>query len=374
MSVKVLLVTGIFPPDLGGPATFNFKFAQWASQNHYEIKVLTYFDFKEQKIDLPLISIVRVNRNLNIFMRYLKMIQKIIWHGFQSDVILANGCFIELSISRIFFIRPLITKIPGDPLWERARNNGATNLGIRDYQLLKQNVLQRILRNLTSKSMIASRFVITPSRELAIIVTSWGIKSESIKVIPNGVDLKFFHPHRTAQIDFDVVTMARLVPWKGIRELIKVCAELNLSLAVIGDGPEKQSLIALSDQSGAKVKFFGSLSQNEAMKIMSTSKIFVLNSEYEGFPHALVEAMALELICVARAHTGCEEIILDATNGYLVDPTLPHKSLPTILGQISEGKIGDGTGTRARVFVLEHFSFERTFESIGTLISRSVQK
>ncbi len=368
----MLLITGIFPPDLGGPATFNSKFAYWAINQDFRIRVLTYSDAKIYEQDDAKLRITRINRNQNIAIRYLKMILRIIFHGFRSDIILANGCFIELSVSKSFLVRPLITKIPGDPLWERARNKGETKLGIWEFQAENQDYSRKFLRFMTSKSVIASDFVITPSKELAALVTGWGVKSERIQIIPNAVDTRNFVPPVSRFVEFDVVTMARLVPWKGIAELIEVCAELNLSLAVIGDGPELLSLQELADSYETSVKFFGALSQRESINVMSTSSVFVLNSDYEGFPHALIEAMALELPCLARAGTGCDEIIQDGVNGFLVDPQSSIRSLRSLLERDFSSVTMQEIGKVARKDVIQKYSREETFNTIGNLLRSAV--
>jgi hypothetical protein len=105
MSLNVLLVTGIFPPDLGGPATFNSTFAYWAVNQDFRVQVLTYSDVMSSgQVDGGL-DVIRIKRSQNIAIRYLKMIQQIILHGLRSDVILANGCFIELSISKLISLK-----------------------------------------------------------------------------------------------------------------------------------------------------------------------------------------------------------------------------------------------------------------------------
>ncbi len=370
----MLLLTGIFPPDLGGPATFNSKFAYWAVHQDFQVRVLTYSDFKKSDQGDIKFRITRINRSQNIAIRYLKMIPLIILHGLRTDVILANGCFIELSIARLFLTRPVITKIPGDPLWERARNKGETKLGILEFQTEEKSCSQRFLRYLTSRSVITSDFVITPSKELATLVTSWGVKAKRIRIVPNAVDTDDFAPPVSRKIDFDVVTMARLVPWKGIAELIKVCAELNRSLAVIGDGPELLTLKKLAHDNKASVRFFGSLSQKESIGVMNASSVFVLNSDYEGFPHALIEAMALELPCIVRAGTGCDEIIQDGVNGFLAIPGSQTTSLRHVMDRDFAKEPMREIGKLARKDVIERYSHKETFNVIGNLLQLAVSK
>jgi len=368
MSTSLLLLTGIFPPDLGGPATFNSKFANWALENEYQVRVLTYSDVRLTSNEKGKIRVSSVLRNRHVLIRYFLMTTKIIWYGFRSDIVLANGCFIELSFAKIVLNRPLITKIPGDPLWERARNLGTTASDIQAFQEEKKGLRENFLRFLTSKSIISSDFVITPSRQLAQLVTHWGVHPKKIKVIPNAVDAELFSPSLSSDRKFDVVTMARLVPWKGISELISACGELNLTLAIIGTGPELHSLQASAAESGTQVKFFGSLSQKDSIRVLNEASIFVLNSEYEGFPHALIEAMSLELICIARAGTGCDEIIEDGKNGFLAIPNSPNRSLVHVLMETYRKGLQSKIGVNARLCVINQYNFDTTFQSISKLL------
>ena len=364
----MLLLTGIFPPDLGGPATFNSKFANWAVENNYQVRVLTYSDTRLTRREKDKIKVSSVLRSRCILIRYFLMTAKIIWYGFRSDVVLANGCFIELSFAKIVLNRPLITKIPGDPLWERARNLGSTISDIKAFQDEKKGLRENLLRFLTSKSITSSDFVITPSRQLAHLVTDWGVHPKKIKVIPNAVDAELFSPSLSSDKKFDVVTMARLVPWKGVSELISACGALNLGLAIIGAGPELPSLQASAAESGARVKFFGSLTQRDSIRVLNEASIFVLNSEYEGFPHALIEAMSLELICIARAGTGCDEIIEDGKNGFLAFPNSPSRSLVHVLGEAYQKRLQSKIGVNARLCVINQYNFDTTFQSISKLL------
>jgi glycosyltransferase involved in cell wall biosynthesis len=368
MSTSLLLLTGIFPPDLGGPATFNSKFANWAVENNYQVRVLTYSDARLTRREKDKLKVSSVLRGKYILIRYFLMTAKIIWYGFRSDVVLANGCFIELSFAKIVLNRPLITKIPGDPLWERARNLGSTISDINAFQDEKKGLRENLLRFLTSKSIVSSDFVITPSRQLAQLVTDWGVHPMKIKVIPNAVDTELFSPSLSSDKKFDVVTMARLVPWKGVSELISACGALNLGLAIIGAGPELPSLQASAVESGAQVKFFGSLTQRDSIQVLNEASIFVLNSEYEGFPHALIEAMSLELICIARAGTGCDEIIEDGKNGFLAIPNSPSKSLVHVLREAYQKRLQSKIGVNARLCVINQYNFDTTFQSISKLL------
>ena len=102
-----------------------------------------------------------------------------------------------------------------------------------------------------------------------------------------------------------MITVCRLVPWKGVDELIKECSKRGLSLAVVGDGPERSNLEKLAQgQYGCNVTFLGDVPHKNLPALLNASKIFVLNSHYEGSPHSLIEALSIGMAAIARESTG----------------------------------------------------------------------
>jgi glycosyltransferase involved in cell wall biosynthesis len=100
-------------------------------------------------------------------------------------------------------------------------------------------------------------------------------------------------------------------------EVIRACASLDLSLCIVGDGPERLNLKKLSEDLNARVTFLGEISQQHLPEIYSSAKFFVLNSSFEATSYALLEARASGLVCIANANTGCEEIIAHNKDGFI---------------------------------------------------------
>ncbi len=232
--------------------------------------------------------------------------------------ILVTGAFIENGIANWFRGKTYISKIPGDIVWERARNQAVTNLDILEFQKARLNWKYRIFRFLFQESIRRSSRVIAPSMFIKILVQNWGISESQIKLVYNSVCIENYSPRSTLEKKYDVLTIARLVPWKGIAELIEVCAELNLSLCVAGDGPELQNLKNITQKTSAQVEFLGEIEPSKVKELFRGAKIFVLNSSYEGLPHVLIEAQASGIPTIAREGTGSAEVVSDGINGLLV--------------------------------------------------------
>mgnify|MGYP003338653038 CR=1 FL=1 len=235
--------------------------------------------------------------------------------------ILANGMFLEVLVAH--FLSPFkgaySCKIPGDIVWERARNSGFTQLNIDEFQEKSLPIKYRLLRNLFTLSLTKANSVIVPSSHLKKLAKLWGVQDGKLYLIFNSIDQNLYSGHPHADKEFDVITVCRLVPWKGVDELVRSCAELGLSLAVVGDGPERENLESLSKSLKANVFFYGDKSQTEIPNILNKARAFVLNSSFEATSYALIEARSMGLFSIARKNTGSDEVIHHGIDGILCD-------------------------------------------------------
>jgi glycosyltransferase involved in cell wall biosynthesis len=323
MPESLLVTTGIFPPDSGGPSKFAMEFGVWVSQKNIEVTVQTYSDNQNLLAKVEKIKVFRILRSRSLPLRYALMIKGIGSHASTSSSVLAVGAFLETYISSIIYRFSYTVKVPGDIVWERARNNNVTNLNIAEFQLEKLNFKYRVFRKLYSLSLKKARIVIVPSRGLYNLCIQWGVPREKLRLIYNSVELPESSTAPTGSYEYDLVTVCRLAPWKGVDELIQYSAKRKLSLVVAGDGPDRTKLENLAKELDANVSFLGEISSQSVNQLLRESRIFVLNSYYEGLPHALVEARVAGLVSVGRAGTGSEEVINDDIDGYLIRPDRP---------------------------------------------------
>jgi glycosyltransferase involved in cell wall biosynthesis len=237
----------------------------------------------------------------------------------KGSSILANGLFLETLFASLITRKTYVCKVPGDIVWERARNSEKTKLNVDDFQNQRISWRYQIFRWLYSKSLKRARKVIVPSTHLYDLCVLWGVKQEYIHLIYNSVDIHKFSPGKSATKKFDVLVVNRLVSWKHVDEVISVCSQLDLSLAVIGDGPEKPYLEKVALDSRARVTFLGELSQDELPSWVRSAECFVLNSSFEATSYSLLEARASGLFCIANGSTGSDEVINHEIDGLLCD-------------------------------------------------------
>lgn len=363
---KLLIISGIFPPDLGGPAKFASEFSDWSYRNGMDTKVISYVDGIKTNSSTPGEKFIGISRSSGLLIRYFKMISAISKSAQIEDQVIAIGAFLEIYIASMLKKFKYVAKVPGDIVWERARNNKVTELDINDYQKSKLPPKYQLFRFLFTRSLKRASLVIVPSNGLFQLCIQWGIPESRLRLIQNSVDLSKFSTLKRDSYKFDVLTVCRLAPWKGVDELIEVCASHKLTLAIAGDGPERANLEKLGAKLGLDVKFFGDISEDKVLELLSSSKIFVLNSHYEGLPHALVEARAAGMISVAREGTGSAEVIQNKKDGFLVGEklTLSDAVATAICEFASSNRMGEIAAIDAR----ERFDHQKNFEKISQVL------
>lgn len=316
--MRVLVVTGIFPPDHGGPASYVPTIANGLIQQGHEVAaVITLSDrlnHDDRHYGFP---IVRISRRRFRLLRWMQTILQIGRRARRADVIYLNGLVLEgILAAKLLGRRPVVVKVVGDLIWEKARNSGATRLELDAFQAARLPLRWHLLRRLQTWYTAQADAVITPSRYLARIVATWGADDARIHIVYNATTLLPAAPFSADS--YDLVTVARLVPWKGLADLIEVAGDLGLRLRIVGDGPLRSELEALAQQRGVQVSFAGHVARDQIPAEIRSARLFVLNSSYEGLPHIVLEAKAAGVAVLASAAGGTPETIHHGVDGWLV--------------------------------------------------------
>ena len=169
---------------------------------------------------------------------------------------------------------------------------------------------------------------------------------ENIQVIPNFVESIEFE--RATQPEHskekgEVISVGRLIPSKGFDDLLRIFAGVRKEgwrLRIVGDGPEKKALEALAGELELDdaVLFHGF--ETDVFALLANAAIFAFCSKSEGFPNALLEAMATPLCCISYdCVAGPSDLIESGKNGVLVplnDEVKFAESLRMLMGNVEE--------------------------------------
>jgi glycosyltransferase involved in cell wall biosynthesis len=98
-----------------------------------------------------------------------------------------------------------------------------------------------------------------------------------------------------------------------------------VTLVVAGEGPERDELERRTGELGldGRVRFLGSVSRDDVLRLFRAADASVLSSSWENFPHTVVEALAVGCPVLATAVGGVPEVVQDGVNGLLVRPDDP---------------------------------------------------
>ena len=372
--MKILITVGIFPPDIGGPASFVPKIAELYSNSGHDVTVVCLTDRKQN--DNLNFKVVRILRNQNLLIRWIKTVSQIIRQGYNADLFFVNGLPMESYIANIFTRKKLIRKIVGDWAWERGMNKKIINESFDEFQNNKHNLHLEIAKFSRGWTATKADLIITPSNHLKNVVKGWGVKENSIKVIYNGTKLK----NKPDPIDdqpydyFKFITVGRLAPWKNIDIIIEALSDYkkanqNFIFYIVGSGPEEIKLKKLVNDLDLEnfVTFTGQLQKDDLNYYLQKSDIYIQASSYEGLPHVILEAMSHNLSIISTPIGGTNEVIQDGKNGWvweLENNFKPNKNkLIEILNNLKLNSSDDiSKRTNAQNLLFSTFDEDKNFQ------------
>lgn len=367
---RVLIATGIYPPDIGGPATYS---------------KLLYEELPKRGIAVKVLNFGEVRHFPKIF-RHLLYFFKSIIRGYNCHIIYAQdpvSVGLPAMLAAKILGKKFILKIVGDYAWEQ----GTQRYGVKDLldvfatKYLEYPFFVKFFKNIEYRVAKGARVIVVPSYYLRRIVSGWGIGKEKIKVIYNSFDapgINLSKKEARAKLGLGgsvLVSAGRLVPWKGFSTLIEIMPRIikeipDARLYIIGEGPDSHYLqTKISNLSLERsVTLTGKLPQKVLHTYLLAGDIFALNTAYEGFSHQVLEAMALGIPVITTTSGGNAEVVDNAVNGVLVEYNDKPKFIESILTLLR------GEETRSNI-ILEakkkalSFSEERMINEIADILA-----
>ena len=372
--MRVLVTVGIFPPDIGGPATFVPKIAKYFQDElNYEIEILTLSDNKNSNINDDF-SVKRIDRNLPIIYRWLKTIFTIYKLGKNKDLIFVNGLGTETTIANIFLKKKIIRKIVGDPVWERAYSKAKISESFDEFQVKNYGFSISLQKKVRSFSIKKSDIVVTPSKHLKNFIVNLGFKNK-IEIINNGVFIPEENTNIFTNDQINITIVSRLVSHKNIEKIIKAISDLNsplINLNIIGDGPELNQLQKISLESNNKdnIIFHGKLNRDDINHIFLKSDIYIQASNYEGLPHSLLEAMSYGIPVLCTPVGECKEILGNEDRGYILDLPVSKNNIKSKINEIiGEKNIANKKGEKGKDFITEKYNLTNSLNLYKNLFT-----
>ena len=316
--MRILVVSGIWPPDVGGPASHAPAVAAFLHRRGHGVEVVVTADAAPAPRTYP----VRwTARRLPVGIRHLRVAALLAACARRADVVYSTGMFVRTAIAARATRTPYVLKLTGDPAFERARARGLAGGDVAAWQG-RRGLVPRVLAALRDWSVRGAVHVYCPSVYLRELAIRWGARPERVEVLPNPAPtVPELPPREELRRSFalDGATLAfagRLTVQKALDVALEAVERTpGVELVVAGDGPERARL---EGAAGERVRFLGPLGRDDVLRLFAAADAAVLPSAWENFPHAVVEALAVGTPVVATDVGGVAEVVRDGENGLLV--------------------------------------------------------
>ena len=343
---RILIATGIYPPDIGGPATMIEAMTIALEGRGYSCSVLAYGD-KDSKIKAGKrdrqFNVTRIGKDRRSPLRQAVYLTTLLRMAKRADVIYATDTY-SVGLSCLFAKKllgvPYILRFAGDSAWELASSTGEISDDLETFQSKRYKPAIEARKLMRKAIMCNADNVIAVSTFMQKIAGIIGVQPDNCSLILNSVD--FLQESSTIECmapaivklrdklprDTKLVgTACRLTAWKGVDLLIKAAALLKntpekIQLIIMGDGPEKENLTLLAKNCDLQndVHFLGRIPQSDMAAHLKSLDIFVLCSLYEGLSHTILQAMKAEIPVIASNIGGNPELVKHEKTGLLVPP------------------------------------------------------
>jgi glycosyltransferase involved in cell wall biosynthesis len=271
---------------------------------------------------------------------------------------------------------PCTIRIMVDGSWEIAHRKGWCGQDdIVTFQTRDYGFKVRLTRFLQRRWWKWCRHIISCSDFLRdLLIEHHGVPPDKVQRIfnayhgPRVEDVRETPEQARRALDLDVepryvLTICRLMGWKRVDGILRALAQLpaDVHLLIAGDGDMEPEWRALAAELGLaeRAHFLGNVAHERIPLYIRSADVFVLNSEYEGLSHTLLEVQSLGTPMIASDVCGNPEVVVDGQNGLLVSPDRPDELAAAITRILSDPEL-------ARRFLADGLERARAFTRVGT--------
>ncbi len=346
--MKLLIATGLYPPDIGGPATYT---------------VFLEKHLKEHGVDVTVVHFGQVRKYPKI-LRHVVYLWKLVRVAVHVDVFYALDTVsvgVPVCIASMLTRKPYLLRVPGDYAWEQGQQRFGVTETLDAYLVHTRHALPvRMLAWIQTRVALRAWHIVVPSEYLKRVVMHWGVRAEKITRVYSAlktIEVRDTHEAlrtRLGHTGWVVLSAGRLVPWKGMRALIEVTKKLHdagvpVALEILGDGVSRNALVEQIQNLGADgyIRLLGELPREQMAERIKAADVFVLNTSYEGLSHQLIEVMSLGVPVVTTPVGGNTELITDAETGILVPYNDTEKMHDALMRLYCDPALGTALATKA---------------------------
>ena len=324
--MKIVVVSGIWPPDVGGPASHAPALAEALLEAGHTVEVVTTADRTPARRPYPLRWVAR---GRPAPLRHLAVVREVRSAARGADRVYATTMVRRAALGAALARRPLVVKLVADEAYERERRAGRFAGTLEQFQAERGGLRVRLLRATRTAALRRASRVVVPSAYLRAIALGWSLDPARTTVVPNPAPEVPVHPTRDEARaalgieGFALGVAGRLTEQKALEDTLAALARVpRVALLVLGDGPERAALERRAAQLDVsdRVRFLGAGTRDDVIVLFRAVDAALLTSAWENLPHTLLEALAAGTPVIATAVGGIPEVVRDGENGLLVPP------------------------------------------------------
>jgi glycosyltransferase involved in cell wall biosynthesis len=321
--MNVLVISGMWPPDVGGPASHAPEVCEYLLVRGHRVEAVTMASRPPAAEAYP---VHWASRRTPLVWRHIVAARLIRKLAARADVVYTTGIIGRSGLGAALAGTPTVVKLTSDPVFERSLRWGLFGHDLAAFQQAR-GVRIGALRRVRDLVLDRARRIIVPSEALTELVVAWGVPAEKITVIRNPVLVPEGLPGREElrrRHGFEGPTLVfagRLVPQKSIDVALEaVRRNPDVKLLLAGEGPYHERLVRLAAELGVdgRAPFLGPQPRRTVFELLRAADAALLSSSWENFPHMAVEALAVGTPVIATDAGGVTEILRDGWNGLLV--------------------------------------------------------
>jgi glycosyltransferase involved in cell wall biosynthesis len=380
--MRILIATPIYPPEIGGPATYTKELCE-RLHDYHELTVIAYTDTRDA---FPGTKLAPISKRRPLPIRLLRFFFHVLKEAKNADIIYVQNAMaagLPVALASMLTGTPFILKFVGDEAWERASQLRQTKKRLEEFlDQPEGNLRIRLMMAVQGFVLRRARIVTTPSEYLGkAIQKAYRINPTRVITNYNAADETETLPFEPKRVTHQIATTARLVAWKGVDGIIRATALLkkeypDIKFVIAGEGPEMENLKKLSEELYVKneVVFLGKISRAETWQLRKNSEVYVLNSTYEGLPHTVLTSFAAEIPTVATDIPGTNEAVYNEDTGLLVKPESPEEVAAAVSRLFKDKDLQDKLVKNGRKLLEEKFSWDAHLKLLNEFFQSVVSK
>jgi glycosyltransferase involved in cell wall biosynthesis len=373
--VRVLVVSGIWPPDVGGPASHAPDVADFLRARGHDVEVVTTADASPPPRPYPVRAVPRHHR---VGVRHYRGAALVHHRAREADVVYTTGMFGRSALGATIARTPYVVKLTADPAFERSRRRGLVEGNVDEFQRGRGGPAVALLRVARNLELRHAAHVFTPSAYLRELALSWGVAPDRVGVLPNPApQIPELPPREELRRTFglngsSLAFAGRLTAQKSLgRALEAVAAADGVQLVIAGDGPERGTLEGRARDLGIadRVRFLGAQPRERVVELFRAADATILSSSWENFPHTVVEALAVGTPVLAMEAGGVSEVVHDGVNGLLVESGDTSALAEAVRRYFADGALRERLRAAAAASVAD-YAPERVFGELEATLRR----